>query len=406
MAVMGKTIIDLIGNVLAEPSPADGAQEAGVAALAASASASLRYAWVEVARHAVVGYIIAGLQRSEVRITRRESSARDHEHYLWGVRPNPNQSRSEFVARVVDQMFFGRNGCALVVPARDSLWVADGWTEERRPGMPSVFTNVSIEGSTEVAPRAVSADEAFVFRVPETVGWRRLLGAVSRCYAEMAESSAKAFQDKNARRWLLRVDQQQAGTAGQTESVNAYLKNSVAPFVKGTDAALPLFRGYDLARAVSDYSGGETTLDVVQVRREAFNLVANCMRVPVSFLEGNVNNFEVVFESFLAFCLDPVARAIADEICAKSFTERDWADGCHAAVDTSHVRHVDLFAVADKVEKLVGSSIDTPNEIRLFTGQERVDAPGMDEYRMTKNHEVSGGGETNGDSASTDAAAG
>jgi hypothetical protein len=62
--------------------------------------------------------------------------------------------------------------------------------------------------------------------------------------------------------------------------------------------------------------------------------------------------------------------------------------------------------VADKVEKLVGSSIDTPNEIRQFTGQERVDAPGMDEYQMTKNHETATGGDSHANPASADAADG
>ena len=53
----------------------------------------------------------------------------------------------------------------------------------------------------------------------------------------------------------------------------------------------------------------------------------------------------------------------------------------------------DIFDVADKVEKLVGSSVDTPNEIREFTRQRPVAAPGMDDYQRTKNFETAGGGE-------------
>jgi hypothetical protein len=203
------------------------------------------------------------------------------------------------------------------------------------------------------------------------------------------------------------VDAKIAGTQDERDKINEYLKNSVGAFVKGTDVAIPIYQGMALKRSPSDYSGGESELDVVQIRAEAFKTVANCLRIPVSFLEGNVNNYETVFEAFLSFFVDPIAKAIEDEITAKSMTAMQWRHGTYARVDTSHIRHVDLFAVADKAEKLVGSMIDTPNEIREFTGQDRVEGkPEMDEYQMTKNHERAGGGENDDDTAGTDTAVG
>ncbi len=397
MPILGTTVVDFLGNVVL--SGEDGTTETTTVSelVQQLATTSARCAWMDVARHTVVGYVIAGLQRSPIRVVRPgQEGARGHEEWLWNVRPNPNQSHSEFVARLVDQMFFGRQKMALVVPARDGLWVADGWVEDRtRAGRPHTFSSISIEGSTEVVRKTMRADEVLLFRVPETAAWRGLMNAMGDAYDEMAKSATEAFADKNARRYLLRMDNPMSGTTDQSTKVNTYLKEYVGPFIQGTDAAMPLFRGMDLARLAADYSGGESTLDVVQIRKEAFETVANCMRVPVSFLEGNVNNFETVFEAFLAFAIDPIAKAIEDEIAAKQLSEREWAAGGYARVDTTHVRHVDLFAVADKVEKLVGSSIDTPNEIRAFTGQEPVRAPGMDEYHMTKNHDLAGGGDSN-----------
>jgi hypothetical protein len=85
-------------------------------------------------------------------------------------------------------------------------------------------------------------------------------------------------------------------------------------------------------------------------------------------------------------------------------TAMQWRHGAYVRVDTTHIRHVDLFAVADKAEKLVGAMIDTPNEIREFTGQDRIEGkPEMDEYQMTKNHERADGGENNDDSSNPDA---
>lgn len=400
------TIIDFLGNVLLERD--DGTSERITISEAAERAAAsyAKCAWMEVAMHAAVGYAIAAIQRCPIRIRGSGRRPYDHEEWLWNVAPNPNQSHSEFIARLLDRMFFARQRAALVVPARDSLWVADGWTETKDPGRPTVYEHVSIEGSTMVIPRPLDASEVFVFRVAETSRWRILMRSLQAAYDEMADSAVEAFNDKSVRRWLLRVDQQQAGTAGTQAAVNEYLKDSVGPFIKGSDVALPLFRGFDLARLESAYKGGETKLDVVQIREEAFRVVANCLRIPYSFLEGNVNNFEVVMEAVLSFFVDPVAKVLEDEIAAKSLDERDWGNGGYARVDTTHIRHVDLFSIANSAEKLVGSSIDTPNEIRLLTGQDPVDAPGMDDYRMTLNHETLGGGENNDDTDSTDAADG
>ena len=45
--------------------------------------------------------------------------------------------------------------------------------------------------------------------------------------------------------------------------------------------------------------------------------------------------------------------------------------------------------------KLVGATVDNPNEIRRFTGQDPIPEPWADEYQRTKNNESAAGGESN-----------
>lgn len=425
MPSAGYSVIDFLGHVVL----GDGTSEEVITipeAIERSRAATARYDWMRVAYETVVGYVIAGLVKCPIRINRasrdgpgsKKATPRrqvtSHAEDLWNVRPNVNQNHAEFMARLLDQMFLGNKGYSLVVPYRDQLWVADSWNvrdahmgDPARWWAPTLYEDISINGVANAVRGPLSADDVFVFRVPETRQWRRLMKAMGDAYEEMARSAAEAFEDKNARRWLLDMDAKIGGTQQETDTINAYLKESVGPFASGNDAVLPLYQGMSLSRVKADYSGGESTLDVVQIRSEAFRTVANCMRVPVSFLEGNVNNYETVLETMLTFAIDPVARCISDEITAKVFTPTKRRHGSFARVDTTRIRHVDLFAVADKAEKLVGSMIDSPNEIRVLTGQDRVEGrPEMDEYQMTKNHERAGGGENNDDTKGADAAAG
>lgn len=414
MANFGTTVIDFLGNVILGADTDSPERITLPEAIERAHSSTIRYRWMTVAMHAAAGYAIAGMLKSPIRIRGSGRVKRDYEEWLWNVRPNPNQSRAQFMAQLVDRMFFDRREQVVVVFAHDSLWIADSWVKrEAKERMmrdwwrADTYENIAINGVNDAIRGPVSADEVFVFKMPETEQWRSLMHSMSAAYEEMAKSAVEAFGDKNARRWLLDVDAKITGTQIEQDAINDYLKNSVSAFVKGNDVAIPLYQGMSMTRAPSDYNGGESELDVVQIRAEAFKTVANCLRIPVSFLEGNVNNFETVFESMLSFFIDPIAKSMEDEITAKSMTAMQWRHGSDARVDTTHIRHVDLFAVADKAEKLVGAMIDTPNEIREFTGQDRVEGkPEMDEYQMTKNHERADGGENNDDSAGTDAADG
>ena len=56
----------------------------------------------------------------------------------------------------------------------------------------------------------------------------------------------------------------------------------------------------------------------------------------------------------------------------------------------------DLFDAADSAAKLVGTGATSPNEIRKALGLPPIAESWADGYQMTKNNEVAGGGETNG----------
>ena len=84
---------------------------------------------------------------------------------------------------------------------------------------------------------------------------------------------------------------------------------------------------------------------------------------------------------------------IGDEISGKNFTTDEYARGIRCQLDTSCIKHVDLFAVAQDADKLIADRILNPNEVRRLTSQDRIAASWADEYAITKNLETVGGGE-------------
>lgn len=360
-----------------------------------------RCIWMEYARAVLESYLVAALQLSPIRIYTDAKAAEslNHDAWLWNVSPNPNQSRPDFISAMVHESLHSDRG-ALVVPVkrgtRTHIYLANSFTLDERPGREHRYTNISIEGSTEVARRGgYAASEVFLFRLAPSEGWARLNRLADEEYGKLAQVAEEAFVDAGASRYKLVTGVPVSGAAKQMDDIRAYMEASVGPYLRAQRGVLPVYKDFNLERlsGASNAASWRRSEDVIAIRQDMFDAVAACFRAPASLIWGNTNNFDSVSKSFLTFGVDPVAKAIEAEIARKTLTEEQWAAGGSVVVDTTRINHVDIFDSAQSIEKLVGSSIDSPNEIRVLTRQRPVDKPGMDDYQRTKNNELAGGGD-------------
>ncbi len=68
----------------------------------------------------------------------------------------------------------------------------------------------------------------------------------------------------------------------------------------------------------------------------------------------------------------------------------EWKNGWRATitkVDTSTVNHVDIFDMADKIDKLISSSFACVDEVREKSGLDRLDEEWSSRHLLTKNYE-------------------
>lgn len=381
MPTIRQRVIDWLGNTLSD---------SGVDAEVVSDVEDV--VWVEVAREIVSSYISACLTRCEFRFIGRDGQpSLDNDAWLWNVSPNPNQSRAEMMGQLVRRLLV-TDGRALVVPVRrsgtTSIYVADNFPETVVAGGENTYANVSVEGSTVPGRKRYRASEVYAFRVtdPAALALMRRLDAQ---YDRLAESFVSASRSRNASQWLLSLDQPVSGTDEQVRKAKDYIEGSIRRFVTSQNAVMPMYRGMGLQKLSTDSTRGQNGAagDVLGIRKDAFEMVAETYRVPTSLLYGNTNNFAEVFNAMLTVAVDDKARLISDELTRKTYTPEEWAAGCRVVVDTTHVRHVDVFAVAQQAQALVGSGIDSPNEVRGFTGQPPIGEPWADGYQMTLNNQ-------------------
>lgn len=395
MGILRRTVIDWLGKVV-EKEKVDSAE--ALVQLEAE-----KCCFMEAARTIMCGYVTAALQKSEVVFTAPGATNVDVDVYrwLWNVSPNPNQNRSEFIASLTNRLLNCDEGRALVVPLKrkgnTSIYVADGFTLNRQPGRMHRYENIVVEGDSTLAKGYYLSGDAYHFSVDGDNGWAELMRRFNAQYQRLGASAMAAMMDRNSKKWKMRINAPAAGTEEERQKVQAYLDAVTQAFRSNDNVLLPEYLDYTLEEFSTDATrrATDSSSDVTSIRKDMFESVAECFRMPTSLLYGNTNNFAEILSSFLTFAVDPIAVGMGQEITRKTFSMREWADGAKATVDTTHVRHVDIFQIADAAAKLVGSSIDSPNEVRGFTGQERIDAPWADEYQRTKNNESAAGGEQN-----------
>lgn len=352
--------------------------------------------WMEIARDTMASYVSAALQKSEIRFySSKNERAFDDGAWLWNVSPNPNQSRAELIDGLVRELLC-KSGEALIVPVKTGsgyqIYLASGFIREQGQGED---TFSGIMSARRQIPGTYRARDVYYFDLSASNGVSSIMRAAEQQYQSLAGSVIAAMRDHNAPKWVFELGSSLNGTPEQQKEQRESIQKNLERFIKANGAAVwPLHNGQVISRVSEGTNANPvTSSQVAEIRKDMFETVAECFRMPTSLLYGNTNNFTELLSSFLTFAVDPLAAAIGEELTRKTYTQSQWAEGARAVVDTTHVRHVDLFAVAGEIEKLVGSSIDSPNEIRGFTGQDPLSEPWADEYQRTKNHESAGGGE-------------
>ena len=320
----------------------------------------------ELGLQIAISYIANTISKCEFKVYEKGKEVKNELYYMLNVNPNPNQNSSQFLNALVTRYY--RKGEALVFPdsRKNRLYVADGFSMEEKPLSENVFSNISLEN--ESLTRKYKASDVFYFRLDD-VNVKRLIDGAFEQYSTIMQAAIDGFVRRNGKKYKLILDQYKAGDPEFQELYNKTLKKNLETFVKSSNAVYPQFRGQSLEEFDKTAAGNYgSSADVIAVRREMFDVVAQALKIPLSMMYGNITNINDMINMFLTFTIDPLADMIGEEITRKMYPYDQWKKGNYVKVDTSCISHVDILDVADKVMNIVGSGTVCIDEVR-----ERID---------------------------------
>lgn len=308
--------------------------------------------------------------------------------YLLNVQPNQNQNASEFMHSLVNHLIMN-NECLVIMQNRQ-LYIADSFNQIEFALLENRYDSVTVGDLT--FNKSFKESEVLHFKLND----RNIMNVIEglyKDYGKLLSSAMNFYKRKNNKRYLIKGNFLRAQDAETQEAINemfeSQLKNWFDPNKEGS--AFQLQEGYtleDLSDGQKGSAGNNgTSRDIKEMVNDIIDFVSMAFHTPRSLIKGDVADVEKQIDSFLMFCIKPIAKLIADEFNRKMYTKDEYLERTYLKVDTNQIKVVDITQLATSADKLFaigGLSID---DILIMLGNEPLNEEWSRKRYVTKNYQ-------------------
>lgn len=345
-----------------------------------------------------INLIAGAVSKCEFKTMAKGRPVRGDEYYSWNVQPNVNQNSSEFLQKLVEKLLY--NNEALVVEVGGQYLIADSFSCDENVTRESIFRGVTCGNMT--FNRDFAAHDVMYFRYGNQ-NVRALLDGILAGYKDLLNMAVGKYRRAGGRKGTLRITTQAGGNEPDREKLDDLFNKQFRSYFDSENAVVHLPRGFDYTEIPGEGSKKSTSelTDIENIMNSALSRVALAFKIPPSLLSGSIANVDDLTDNFLTFCIDPLCDLMEEEITRKLYSKKSYLEGNYLTIDTTSIRHIDVFAIAEKADKLISNGLYSIDELREKIGDAPVGEPWSRQHWMTKNYEdvdsAEGGddGETN-----------
>ncbi|WP_299997616.1 phage portal protein [uncultured Clostridium sp.] len=338
------------------------------------------YNMEKIAVKMAISYIANAISNSEFKFYENKKIIKNDFYYRLNVSANPNQNSTQFWQKAITNMIL--DGEALAFTNKDYVYIADSYNPIKEDLKGNRYENISLAFSDKYFDK--NFDEVFLFRI-DSMDFVKILLTVLNNYGYVFSESCNDLLSANAERWIYEADNLEHGDKDFNEKWRKRISTKLKEFLESRRGLYPKNSGskiFQLETKQKNISAG----DIVNIRKDIFEIVANVFKMPISMFTGNINNMNDVVSTFLTFCVDPIADMLGQEVTRKLYSEEQYFEGCLCKVDTSCITHYDLFGISDKADRLIASGVTDIDEIRTKVNLEELNTSWSKQHYFTKNY--------------------
>ncbi len=330
--------------------------------------------------------LIAGcVSKCEFRTFLNNKEVKNDEYYTWNIEPNVNQNSTEFIQEFVSKLL-KNNECLIVSGFNGQLIIADDFNQREYAMVENIFEGVTRKDYT--FNKTFKISEVLYFKL-NNEDMRVLLSSLISGYNKLIDMAIGKYKRSGGRKGIVRIDNTVSGDEKQKETIKELFEKKFKAYFEAENAVLNLNKGieYDEKNGDGNKKSTSEIVDIQNLIKEAFARVAQVLKIPPAILNGDIADIEKITDNFLTFCIDPLVDMINEEINRKRYGKKAYLAGTYLNVDTTCIKHIDIFTIAEKIDKLIACSAYNVNELRRKLGDVKINEEWASKYYITKNYQ-------------------
>lgn len=338
-----------------------------------------KFAISDLAYEICVQRIAKAICKCEYRTYKNGKEDKGTEYYRLNIRPNPNQTATEFWQAVVEKLYDEQE--ALLISEGSHLYLADGFLRNENGLKPDTFEKVTI--GTYKSNKIYAADEvAFLSLSNQRI--KNLLKSTMDEYGELMDVAANAYKNGVGMKAKLHINNQ--ARAGD-DKADEKIKKALKAFYNETNSCYIEREGYNFQPFDTSRKGTQqSTRDIKAILDDVLEMTSKAFLIPSNIANGEVTDTSKAVDDFLTFCLDSVLRLIEDGLNNALYTDREYLAGTKVKVNAQTIKHVDVLDASAAIDKLISCGAKSVNDILRIMGDEPIDEEWANVHWITKNY--------------------
>lgn len=335
----------------------------------------------EMAFWSAVNIVANAVSKCEFKTFLKGKETKGPEYYRWNIEPNKNQNSSAFLHKLIAKLY--RDNECLVIEQNNQLIVADSFQKKEYALYDHVFTQVQV--GDLIFNRPFNQSEVLYYKLNEE-NIRNLVNGLYNSYSKLIAYSMKAYQRSRGTKGVFKYNTLPPAGTEQREIFDKLINERIGKWLNSDSAALPLGDGQDWKELQHKTYSNESTRDIRAQIDDIFDFTARAFGIPPALLRGDVQDTSKAIDQLLTFCIDPLVDMLQEEINRKRNGYEGFSKGTYLKIDTSCIKHIDLFDVSTAIDKLISSGAFSINDIRKAAGLEIIDEDWAWQHWITKNY--------------------
>lgn len=334
--------------------------------------------------HSAISLIASSVSKCEFKTYMKGAEFKGDVYYKWNVEPNKNENSSQYQQRFISKLLF--NGECLVLPIGDQLIIADSFYQEEFAIQENTFSNVT--SGTMSFNKIYNMGDVYYYKLGNT-DIRALLSNLIAGYNDLLNMSIGKYSRSGGRKGILDIDTAASGNKDFQSKLEVLMNTRFKKYFESENAVLPLEKGYKYEEKGGEGSKKSTSeiADIAVITKEIFERTGQAFKIPPALLRGDIADIEATTTNYLTFCVDPLCDMIGEENNRKNYGKAAYLTGNYMRIDTTTVRHIDLFSISTAFDKLIASGGYSIDELRVKCGDVALNTHWSMQHVITKNYQ-------------------